>query len=291
MIKTKNPKRISFTPLRYPGGKTFLYTFFSDVIASHGWKNVVYIEPYAGGAGAALALLVLEKVDRIIINDYDPAIYAFWNSVVNKSDDFIRLLEITPTTVEEWGRQKAIYKAADLSDLLSLGFATFFLNRTNRSGILNAGPIGGKAQTGNWKIDARYNRSNLIDKIKLISLYKERITVENEDGASIVKKYGNDKGSFFYIDPPYFVKGAELYLNAFKQSDHQRLADVLAEFADAKWLLSYDNEQAIVDLYPNFDYEVFSLNYSANHNTRSGDELMIYSSAIQKESIYDTSTL
>lgn len=288
MIKTKNPKRLSFTPLRYPGGKTFLTSFFSDVIVAHGWKDIVYIEPYAGGAGAALALLMLEKVDRIIINDYDPAIYAFWNSVVDKSDAFIHLLNTTPTTVEEWEKQKVTYKAADTSDLLSLGFATFFLNRTNRSGILNAGPIGGKAQTGDWKIDARYNKSSLVDKIKLIALYKERITVENDDGAAIVKKYGDDQTSFFYVDPPYFVKGAELYLNAFKQSDHQKLASVLNEFADSKWLLSYDNEQAIVDLYPNFEHEVFSLNYSANHNTRSGDELMIFSNAVNGKIIYES---
>lgn len=168
------------------------------------------------GAGAALSLLLLEKVHRVVINDYDPAIYSFWDSAVNNNAEFIKLVESTPVTIDQWELQKKIYKAADTSDRLSLGFATFFLNRTNRSGILNAGPIGGKQQLGEWKVDARYNKQSLIEKIKLVGLYSDRITVLNKDGASVIERYAKDPKSFFYVDPPYFVKGADLYLNAFQ---------------------------------------------------------------------------
>lgn len=283
MILTKTQRKHSYSPLRYPGGKTSLFEYFAGVIAKHDWKDVVYIEPFAGGAGAALSLLFLEKVKSIVINDYDPAIHAFWDAAVNRTDELMELIQTTPVTVEEWEKQKVVYKQADASDSLRLGFATFFLNRTNRSGILNAGPIGGKSQAGQWKLDARYNRQAIIDKLKLLSLYRDRITVLNEDGVNVIKRYAKNDTSFFYVDPPYYVKGAELYLNSFKHEDHQKLADTLNNFSSAKWLLSYDNDQNILNMYPDFNHEVFSLKYSAHHNTKSGSELMIFSDAVNVE--------
>lgn len=280
MIKTKTQRKYLLTPLRYPGGKTSLFEFFDDVIKKHGWKDVTYIEPYAGGAGAAISLLLLEKVKRIVINDYDPAIYSFWYAVINHNSDFIKLIESTPVTVEQWEICKKTYKNVDTSDRLSLGFATFFLNRTNRSGILNAGPIGGKQQLGEWKIDARYNKENLIEKIRLIGLYSDRITILNEDGSDVIDRYAKESASFFYVDPPYFVKGADLYLNAFKLGNHQKLANSLNRHSNAKWILSYDNEQEILDLYPDRNHRTFDLKYSAHHNSKSGSELMIFSDAI-----------
>ncbi|MDB5165923.1 MAG: DNA-methyltransferase [Candidatus Saccharibacteria bacterium] len=280
MIKTKTQRKYLLTPLRYPGGKTSLFEFFDEVIKRHNWRDMTYIEPYAGGAGAAISLLLLERVERIVINDYDPAIYSFWKAITERTDEFIYLVENTPITIEEWDIQKQIYKAADIADQLRLGYATFFLNRTNRSGIMNAGPIGGKAQSGEWKIDARFNRKALIEKIKLISLYSDRITVLNEDGVDVITAYANDPRSFFYVDPPYFVKGTDLYLNAFKLQDHQKLANSLSKHAEAKWLLSYDNEKEILDLYPTREYRDFDLKYSANHNSKMGSELMILSNTI-----------
>lgn len=285
MIQAKTHRKYLFTPLRYPGGKTSLFEFFNDVIKRHEWKDITYIEPYAGGAGAAISLLLLEKVRKIVINDYDPAIYSFWLAITKHNAEFIRLIESTDITIEQWELQKKIYKAADMSDRLALGFATFFLNRTNRSGILNAGPIGGKQQLGEWKIDARYNKQNLIEKIKLIGLYSDKITVLNKDGADVIERYAKDQKSFFYVDPPYFVKGADLYLNAFKLKDHQKLANSLNKHRKAKWLLSYDNEQDILNLYPDRQYRTFDLKYSAHHNSKVGSELMIFSDSIDTDII------
>lgn len=286
MIQTKTVRKHSFTPLRYPGGKTSLLEFFSSVISIHDWQRVNYIEPFAGGAGAALSLLLLERVDHVVINDYDPAIFAFWKAITEQSNDFIKLVQSTPITVEEWERQKIIYRAADTSDLLVLGFATFFLNRTNRSGILNAGPIGGKEQQGIWKIDARFNRDSLVDKLKLIALYSERITVLNDDGAAVIERFAKSDNSFFYVDPPYFRKGADLYLNAFKLADHQKLAETLIKHVNAKWLLSYDDESVIRELYRDQPQEVFSLKYSAHHESKYGMELMIFSDGIDYDEMH-----
>ena len=161
------PKRI-YSPLRYPGGKARLATFLGDVITLNKIVNCTFVEPFAGGAGAALTLLFLEKVDSIIINDFDKAIYSFWDSILLDTDSFIEKLETVDLTIHEWERQKEIYNSVD-STKLELGFASFYLNRTNRSGIIEGGPIGGRNQSGKWKIDARFNRINLIERIKKIS--------------------------------------------------------------------------------------------------------------------------
>lgn len=280
MIYTKTQRKHLYTPLRYPGGKTSLFSFFNDVIERHAWKDTVYIEPYAGGAGAALSLLILDKVKAVVINDYDPAIYAFWKSIIYDTDNFINLIKETDLSILEWERQKHIYKDADSADELALGFATFYLNRTNRSGILNAGPIGGKNQTGNWKMDARYNKLALIEKIRLIAGRKNQITISNMDGIDLIRKYSKKKNSFFYVDPPYFVKGADLYLNAFHYKDHENLAETLNDLKDTKWLLTYDSEPEILALYSQRAYRPFDLKYSAHHNSRLGSELMIFSDSI-----------
>jgi DNA adenine methylase len=286
MIKTKIQRKYLYTPLRYPGGKTSLFRFFEEIIGHNQWKDVVYIEPYAGGAGAALSLLITNSVSSIVINDYDSAIYSFWISILNETESFVEMINNIATTPEEWRKQKEIYRAADVNKPLELGFATFFLNRTNRSGILNAGPIGGQTQNGEWKMDARFNRQALIDKIKLIATYKNRIKVSNIDGLQLIEEYASNQSSFFYIDPPYFVKGAKLYLNAFKSEDHENLAHVLNKYKDVKWVLTYDSVPEIRQLYKNRNYAPFDLSYSAHHDTKSGSEIMVFSDALDEAILY-----
>lgn len=282
MIKAQVKQQFQCTPLRYPGGKTSLTGFFQDVIRTHNWSDLTYIEPYAGGAGAALALLIHGKVKKIVINDYDPAIYAFWKSVTEHPIAFNRRIKNVPLTVYEWRRQKAIYKKQDLRKPFELGFATFYLNRTNRSGVLEAGPIGGMNQTGTWKIGARFNRESLIAKVKQIAKVRNKIMVLKEDGVDVIRRFAKEQDVLFYIDPPYYDKGAMLYLNAFDHQKHQELANVLNSYPKSKWLLSYDAVDDIKGMYipQGRKFDTFSLRYSVHHNTKSGSELMIFSDSI-----------
>jgi len=279
ILISKNPKNY-YSPLRYPGGKTSLFPFFDDVIKTNGLKKVTYVEPFAGGAGAALALLLSGKVDRIVINDLDNAIFAFWKSVVFDSIKFIKKIRSTPVTIREWRKQKEIYNDPKAS-LFNLGFATFFLNRTNTSGILNGGPIGGLKQHGKYKVDARFNKGALIEKIQKIAFYKDKISVFNKDGVNLIGEYLNKKNAFIYLDPPYFEKGASLYLNHYKKEDHEALARKLNNSPDAFWLLTYDNKKEIKALYPERKIMNFSLNYNA-YISRKGRELMILSDIFAK---------
>ncbi|HXF44429.1 MAG TPA: DNA adenine methylase [Candidatus Paceibacterota bacterium] len=277
-VNHKRNQKFHYSPLRYPGGKTFLFPLFDKVIKSNGLKHVTYVEPFAGGAGAALALLFLEKVDRIVINDLDKAIYSFWRSAIFDADKFIKKIYKTPVTISEWKKQKTIYNDPR-SSRFDLGFATFFLNRTNMSGILDGGPIGGLGQAGKWKIDARFNKEKLAERISQLAQYKNRISVFNKDGVELISDYLHKHNTFIYLDPPYFEKGATLYLNHYNKSDHEKLAKLLNDNSESCWLLTYDNRKEIRSLYPERQIANFSLNYNA-YESRKGREILILSDAL-----------
>lgn len=266
------------SPLRYPGGKAKLAPFIQKLLYSNNLCDGVYVEPYAGGASVALSLLFGEFVDRVIINDKDKSIYSFWYSVIHETENLCRLISDTNVNVEEWYHQKEIQGNKDQEDLLTLGFSTFFLNRTNRSGILKAGVIGGLNQQGNYKIDARFKKQDLIKRILQIAEYSDRIDLHNDDAVIFLKQIKNTlpEKSLLYLDPPYYVKGKGLYLNYYKDSDHQLIADTMMEFNDVKWVVTYDNVPYIENLYKKFRKSTFELNYSAS-NSGKGTELMIYS--------------
>jgi len=267
-----------YSPLRYPGGKTLLFPFFDKVIKDHKLKNITYVEPFAGGSGAALALLFLEKVDKVVINDLDRAIYSFWKYAIFSSERFIKMIYSVPVTISEWEKQKKVYSNPHANQF-ALGFATFFLNRTNISGILEGGAIGGKNQTGKWKIDARFNKDGLAKRIHQLSQYKNRISVTNRDGVELINDFIKKKNAFIYLDPPYYEKGSTLYLNHYNKNNHQILANKLNQNPNSYWLLTYDNKKEIRLLYPLRKIVNFSLNYNA-YESRKGKEVMIFSDAL-----------
>lgn len=268
------------SPLRYPGGKTALAPLLLEVMRSNGLLGGEYAEPYAGGAGAALELLLGEQVERIWINDADYCIFSFWNACIKDVDKFVEAVRTVKLHLREWHRQRDIYTHPQAHSSFDVGFATFYLNRCNHSGILmNAGPIGGLQQTGKWKIDARFNAKNLEERIRLVSSYKERIHVTNLDAIDFFKKTLIAKSNLtkllVYLDPPYYVRGRELYLNHYVHADHVRLADYISHQNKFKWLISYDDCSEIREIYSEFNQVQLSLNYSAN-GTKKGKELVIY---------------
>lgn len=265
------------SPLRYPGGKQVLSRILAHLVKINAATGGTYAEPYAGGAGAALTLLFGEHVDRILINDADERVFAFWSAVLTRTDEFLEMLSKTPVSVAEWKRQREIYLHPARFGVVRVGFATFFLNRCNRSGIIgNGGPIGGKKQTGKWKIGARFNRAQLAERIERIALYKERISVSNKDGVEFLSELSaaKSKKTFVYLDPPYYAKGQDLYLNHYLPGDHEKLSSFLERGTSFDWVLSYDNVPEIRRLYKRSRKVSFDLDYTARER-RTGREVMI----------------
>jgi DNA adenine methylase len=268
------------SPLRYPGGKQKLHPLVRLIIQKSGLEHCTYVEPFAGGAGVALALLFENAVDSIVINDFDRAISSFWKAVLSEPDRFAECILSVPLTIEEWKKQREIYDSATRYSF-EYGFASFFLNRTNHSGILKGGPIGGFGQKNSkYNVSARFNRQSLAAKITAIKSKKDSIRCYNQDVLAFLRNQVPRLGPnvFIYFDPPYYNNGRRLYENYFQHRHHQSLAETIRATVDVPWIVSYDNVPQIREMYSGLTERTFSLSYSlANNGT--GQEVMFFRDA------------
>jgi DNA adenine methylase len=267
-----------YSPLRYPGGKNKLAAFIAKIcmdnkIHSH------YVEPYAGGASVALFLLIEGYVSKITINDKDRSIYAFWHSVKNNSTELLKLIDECELTIEFWLKQKEIQKIKGTIDLLTLGFSTLFLNRTNRSGIITGGVIGGIKQEGNYKIDCRFNKEEIKSRIALIAKHSANIEIYNNDAIELIDKIQRESetsDTIFYFDPPYYLKADQLYMNHYQHEHHKDVSDKIKAIRNIHWVVSYDDNENIEKLYTDCSIKKYSFNHSAGTSKR-GKEIMFFS--------------
>ena len=272
------------SPLRYPGGKRKVANYVKLLFQMNNLLDGHYAEPYAGGASVALSLLFGEYASRIFINDLDPAVYSFWHSVLNETDALVQLIHDSQANMQEWRRQRAIISAIDVSPL-ERGFAAFFLNRTNRSGIIMGGVIGGQEQEGNWKIDARLNRIDLAQRITRIAQYGDRINLTNLDTLDFIRDIVPQMSpkSLTYFDPPYYVQGQGLYANYYGPEEHRAVAEAVSTVAKP-WIVSYDNTPEIQALYQQYEGISYNLTYSAQERYQ-GKEAMFFSPGLLRPEV------
>ena len=271
-----------YSPLRYPGGKAPFAPFIANLMEINGLVGGHYLEPYAGGAGVALELLFHGYSSHVHINDLDPAVYAFWVSVTQDPGALLDLLHNTPVTMEEWFRWRSILREESPANVVERGFATLFMNRTNRSGILKGGVIGGKEQSGFYKIDARFNKDVLAARIQKIAQYALHITVHCEDAFKLLGQCDNflPEQSLIYLDPPYYVKGRGLYRNYYQHEDHLAIAKTLqSPNFNRPWVVSYDNAVEIRDMYQLSRGLSYGLNYTVQRRY-VGNEVMYFSETL-----------
>ncbi|MDN2672857.1 DNA adenine methylase [Janthinobacterium sp. SUN026] len=269
------------TPLRYPGGKQRLTPFVREIIAANGLDGGHYVEPYAGGAGVAMELLVDGHIAHVHLNDSSVPIYAFWNSILNHTDEFCQRISRALVTVEEWKFQRDVMRNPTAHPELDVGFATFYLNRTNRSGVLSGGVIGGLDQTGKWKMDARFPRNDLIRRIELIGTFRDSITLRNWDAERFITEYipTLPENTLVYCDPPYFEKASRLYLNHYAPGDHERIAEIIQAQEGRKWIVSYDAVDQILGYYGRSRKFLYELQYNAARAYK-GNEVFIFSNNV-----------
>lgn len=270
------------TPLRYPGGKAKLAPHFRKIFELNHLCDGVYVEPYAGGAGVALDLLILEYVREIYLNDLDPGVYKFWKAVLDHTETLCRMIKDTRINITSWKQQKETLRNQSNHSIIDVAFAFLFLNRTNRSGIVRGGPIGGINQNGNWKIDARYNVDGLIARIEKIARYRSRIQLSNKDALEFLTDITTalQGDTLIYLDPPYYAKGQRLYRNTYEHSDHAALADFVTSSLGHQWVVSYDDLPEIRKLYRGQKRTRYTLSYSAREY-RQGNEIIFYSPSLR----------
>ncbi len=280
------------TPLRYPGGKGKLTEFIKLVFEENELIGGHYVEPYAGGAGIALNLLMLQYASCIHLNDVDPSVFAFWHSVINFPEELCKRIKDAKLNLKERIRQKAIQSDMENHTLLEVGFSTFYLNRTNRSGILTGGVIGGNGQTGEWKIDARFNKVELCRRIDKIAMSRSRIRLYNLDAADLITGVlpSLPENTLVYLDPPYYEKADRLYRNHYKHPDHEAIAKLVIGKITQPWIVSYDNAPEICKMYPKIPSIKYGMNYSAQ-DSYQGSEVMFFSEKINVPDIRNPSKL
>ncbi len=277
-----NQQNRIYSPLRYPGGKACIFPFMSNYFYENNLIGVDYAEPFAGGCGLALRLLLEEYVGKIHINDLDYSIYSFWRAVLQKPDELCSWISDVKVSVENWKYYRQIQSHLFDVEYLDVAKSTFFLNRTNVSGIVKGGVIGGMAQQGKYKIDVRFNKRDLISRIERIAGFSSRINLTCLNGEEFITKIDKKKGRIFiYLDPPYYQKGANLYMNFFKYADHISLAKKILRLK-SPWLVSYDNEDYVKSLYPGAPKVVYHLSQCASN--RVGKEVLIFDDRLCYES-------
>jgi len=266
---------VTDSPLRYPGGKTQLTPLVLDVLRANDLQGGVYAEPFAGGAGIAWKLLLNGDVSEVWINDIDPALYAFWRTVVDKPEELCAMIRRTRVSMAQWHRQRAVLFDPESTEL-ELAYATLFMNRTNRSGILKGGVIGGKKQDGNYKLGCRFNKAELIRKIQRIHRYRDVIKVTRHDAEKCLRSWSKalPKRGLINIDPPYFAQGSQLYLSFYQAKDHARLAKLVRNLR-VPWMLTYDDVPEIEDLYSGLPLYRKDLTYYAQVKRRASELLVI----------------
>lgn len=267
-----------YTPLRYPGGKQKLTPFILEIIQANNLQGGHYVEPYAGGAGVALELLLANHVSMIHLNDSALPVYAFWWSVLTRPDELCDFISRASLTVDEWKLRRDIVRNPQGHSLLEVGFSTFYLNRCNRSGVLSGGIIGGLSQNGRWKMDARFSRNELIRRIEVIASRSSSIFLSNMDAEVFIDEHVQNlpQNTLVYCDPPYFKKASRLYLNSYKEADHQRIAEFIQDRVTKKWIVSYDSAPQILDYYKSSKSFLYDLQYNAS-TVYKGREIFVFS--------------
>jgi len=274
------------SPLRYPGSKKRLVLYLYEIIKYNKLNPNVLVEPFVGGGNIALHFLLNGIVNKIIIADKDKLIYSFWEVLFSNPDYLIDFIKRVKIDLDTFYKYKEIARNSEYCEKERLAEACIYLNRTSFSGIMTdrVGPLGGKNQQSQYKIDCRFNKEGLIEKIKYISAFRRSVIVLSSDWRDTIQ-YGQDwainkkrlNRLFFYFDPPFFHKANDLYRCYFNKEEHKRFYKEIIRL-NYDWVLSYDNATEIRELYSNEKYITMHIEvpYSINsHAKRIEKELII----------------
>lgn len=264
------------SPLRYPGAKSGLAAVIAELVTESSkslGRPELFVEPFAGGASTSLRLAATGIVDRILLADADPLVTRFWQVAAADTDWLIDRMWDEPATLDRWDHWRSWTPRRGSER--DAAVKCLFLNRTTFSGILHgrAGPIGGRRQTGPYRLDCRFNKAALEQRLRFVGdLYDANKLVDvwckdwQNTLRDVVEWYPQllPNRVIAYLDPPYWEKSPRLYGMSFDPAGgyatsaamqdewlagiaHYKLAEYLRRRAQIRWILSYDNHPDLVN--------------------------------------------
>jgi DNA adenine methylase len=273
------------SPLRYPGGKARMAPFLGEMFAQQvaAMDVEIWLEPFAGGAGAGLSMLEADAVGEVWLTEKNPAIAAMWRAVLGEGEALAARVETTAPDMALWGWARETVAAAGEQEVpdLDLGFAALVINRCSRSGIVTSrvGPIGGKSQDGRWTLASRWNGAALAERIRHLATLRRSIRFTEGDAICAIADLdgsGIEDEVLAFVDPPYIREGNRLYAHGMSELDHRRLAGAL-NASPARWMLTYDDEPSVAEaLYPQRRVLAYRISNTANRQ-RIATEYAVFS--------------
>jgi DNA adenine methylase len=255
---------------RYPGGKKKLSSIIVDNLKQLNQnKKMQYREPFMGGGG--ICFKFLDQAESIWINDKDIGISCLWTSVINYPDELQELvMNLVPSTKYFYLFKDMLLSKEDMpldkDSIVNYGFMKLAIHQMSYSGLgtKSGGPLGGVSQESKYKIDCRWSPAYICQKIvknneilKLKKIHSGKCT--NVDFEDCIRD--ESELALIYLDPPYYIKGNDLYQHGFTYDNHKRLSESLKN-SNHEWLLSYDACEEIKTLYSWADIQVIDVNYS-----------------------------
>ncbi len=233
------------SPLRYPGGKTWLVPRIRRWLESLEHRPDVFVEPFAGGAVASLTAVMEGLADRAALCEIDPDIARLWRCIIGESERLAEMVEgfdATPDNV-----RAALAETSE--DEARAAFKTLVRNRVNRGGILAKGASAMRAGENGNGVASRWYAKTLAARIRAIGRFAHRLDVLQGDGMSLIAHYRDNRSAAFFVDPPYTAAGkrAGRRLYDHNEIDHEALFQSMAA-VKGPFMMTYDQNAEVIGL-------------------------------------------
>jgi DNA adenine methylase len=246
--------------IRYPGSKDKHLRFLESYFPSFNYEKGI-CEPFAGTASVTFYMLQGKFVDYYHINDFDSGIAALWNTVKTQPEDLKQKIKSYKPNVKDFYK----FKNEEADNDFDKAFQKIVIHQISFSGLgmMAGGPLGGREQKGAYNVLSRWRPEKISANIEKCSnlLNSADGKITNESWETVLTE-ANDNGRFIYLDPPYYERGANLYIAG--DIDHAAMAEELQ--SKDNWLLSYNDLPEIRKLYKKNHIETLNVRSQLHHN-------------------------
>ena len=254
------------SPLRYPGGKTWLVPHVRKWLAEA--RPEILIEPFAGGATVSLTAVMEDAAPSAVMIELDRDVAAFWRAALECGQTLCEWIREFDPSQESLRR----ILSGMPETVAQHGFRTLVLNRTRRGGILAPGASFIRTAGNGRDIAARWYPETLVRRLAEIQRHADRLVFLEGDGMKALPALlrGWGKAAAVFVDPPHAARGgksAGTRLHSHSEADHAGLFPMLAE-SGTNFLMTHDASAEIVGLVRRHGFAAARVQMKNSHHDR-----------------------